>query len=109
MRNLIQSLLIILVFLCSTGNLAAKSDLVGDGNYTSTEREFYLTPDQILFIRPGLELEILSVVIPADRQAEVTFKLTDPAGLPLDRSGVMTPGPVSTSFILSYIPANELP
>ncbi len=38
---------------------------------------------------------------------EVTFTLTDPAGLPLDRTGVFTPGPVSTSFVLSYIPAFE--
>ena len=29
------------------------------------------------------------------------------AGLPLDRNGVYTPGPVSTLFILSYIPAFE--
>lgn len=75
--------------------------------YTSSDLEYYLTDDQILFIRPGLELEILDVVIPADRQTEVTFKITDPEGLPLDREGVHTPGPVSTSFILSFIPKFE--
>ena len=49
----------------------------------------------------------MDVVIPADLQPEVTFRITDPAGLPLDREGIYTPGPVSTSFILSFIPAEE--
>jgi len=49
----------------------------------------------------------MDVVIPSDLQTEVTFKITDPAGLPLDREGVLTPGPVSTSFIFSFIPAGE--
>ncbi len=96
-----------MAFICAASNLAAKSAAVDNGYYTTKDREFYLTADQILFIRPGLELEILEVVIPSDRQLEVTFKLTDPAGLGLDRDGVTTPGPVSTSFILSYIPEFE--
>ena len=105
--KLIQSILIGLVFLFSTINLAAKSEAVDGGYYTTKDAEYYLTPEQILFIRPGLVLEIIDVVIPSDRQTEVTFTLSDPAGLPLDRNGVYTPGPVSTSFILSYIPAFE--
>ncbi len=96
----IWSLLVSLVFLCSATNLAAKSEVTDGGSYTTKDSEFYLTPEQLLFIRPGLVMEITNVVIPADRQAEVTFTLTDPAGLPLDRTGIYTPGPVSTSFII---------
>ena len=44
---------------------------------------------------------------PLTFKQKVTFKITDPEGLELDRSGVTTPGPVSTSFILAYIPAGE--
>ena len=101
------SFLVSIAFVCSATNLAAKSEAVGGGSYTTKDSEFYLTPEQLLFIRPGLVLEITDVDIPADRQTEVTFTLTDPAGLPLDRTGVHTPGPVSTSFIIANIPAGE--
>ena len=105
--KIIWSLLVSIAFLCGATNLAAKSDAVDNGNYTAKDSEFYLTPEQLLFIRPGLVMEITNVVIPADRQTEVTFTLADPAGLPLDRTGVYTPGPVSTSFIIANIPAGE--
>ena len=105
--KLFWSILVTIACLCGATNLAAKAGTIDDGFYTAKDKEFYLTPEQLLFIRPGLELEILDVNIPADRQTEVTFKLTDPGGLALDRSGVTTPGPVSTSFILAYIPAGE--
>ena len=95
----------LLLFMGSSTLVSAKSGESGDGNYASADKEKYLTENQIAFIRPGLELEIMDVVIPADLLTEVTFRLTDPAGAPLDREGLYTPGPVSTSFILSFIPA----
>ncbi len=106
-RYIIWSLLVSITLLCSATNLAAKSDKIDGGNYTTKDSEFYLTPEQLLFIRPGLVMDITNVVIPADRKAEVTFTLADPAGLPLDRTGIYTPGPVSTSFIIANIPAGE--
>jgi hypothetical protein len=107
-KNLVWSLLVGLALILSTStNLVAKSDNADSGAYTAADKELYLTEAQIAFIRPGLEVEILDVVIPADLLTEVTFRLTDPAGLPLDRDGIYTPGPVSTSFILSFIPAGE--
>jgi hypothetical protein len=105
--KLFWSLLVSAACLCSATNLMAKSDTADSGYYTAKDKEFYLTPEQLLFIRPGLVLEILNVEIPADLQTEVTFKLSDPAGLPLDRTGIYTPGPVSTSFILAFIPEGE--
>ncbi len=106
-KKLIKPLLVGLLCLLGTANLAAKTEVADSGHYTTKDSEFYLTPEQLLFIRPGLVLEIVEVVIPNDRQPEVTFTLSDPAGLPLDRTGTFTPGPVSTSFVLSYIPAFE--
>jgi hypothetical protein len=102
--KVVWSLLISLACICAATTGIAKTDAIDGGMYTTKDKENYLTPEQMLFIRPGLEVIIMDVTIPADRQTEVTFKLTDPAGLPLDRSGVFTPGPVSTSFILAYIP-----
>ena len=103
----VQPLMIGMLLLFGTTNLAAKSEPAEGGYYTSRDREFYLSPEEVLFIRPGLVMTITDVVIPSDRKPEVTFTLADPAGLPLDRDGIDTPGPVSTSFILAYIPSNE--
>ncbi len=106
-KSFIQPLLIGMLFLFGAANLAAKSESAEGGFYTTKDSEFYLTPEQLLFIRPGLVMTITDVVIPSDRKPEVTFTLADPAGLPLDRDGINTPGPVSTSFILAYIPNFE--
>jgi len=109
MKNrLFWGLIAVVVLTMSTSSwVSAKSGDPGEGGYTEVDKEFYLTEAEVAFIRPGLVLEIIDVVIPADRQPEVTFSLADPAGMPLDREGVFTPGPVSTSFILSFIPAGE--
>jgi len=105
--KLIWSLLVSIAFLCSATNLAAKSEAADSGNYTTKDKEFYLTPEQLLFIRPGLVVEILEVVIPEDLQLEVTYTIEDPAGLPLDNTGVSTPGPVDMRFTLANIPMGE--
>jgi hypothetical protein len=87
--------------------VSAKSDGPGDAGYTEVNKEFYLTEAEIAFIRPGLVFEVIEIVIPSDRQPELTFKITDPGGLPLDLDGVYTPGPVSNLFTLAYIPVGE--
>jgi OmcA/MtrC family decaheme c-type cytochrome len=76
-------------------------------NFSKFDKRYYLTDQQIAFIRPGLNLEVLDVSIGADRAVSVTFKVTDPRGLPLDRTGVYTPGVVAASFILAYIPEGK--
>ena len=98
---------ILAILLLTSAQVLAKSDLIAEYGFTASDKESYLTVEEIVFVRPGLELEIMDVVIPDDLQTEVTFKITDPAGLPLDRDGLYTPGAVSTSFILSFIPEGE--
>jgi OmcA/MtrC family decaheme c-type cytochrome len=74
--------------------------------YSAMEKAFYLSPEDGVWIRPGLNLAIQNVTIPADRKPVVTFKITDDGGQPLDREGRLTPGTVSTSWILAYLPQN---
>ena len=105
--KLFWSLLVSMACICGATNLAAKSNAVDDGYYTTKDKEFYLTPEQLLFIRPGLVVEILDVVIPADMQLEVTYSIQDPSGLPLDYEGIHTPGVVDMRFTLSNIPMGE--
>lgn len=93
------------LILLSTIFLAGRYDVFQ--KYGPLQKEFYLTQAQLLFIRPGLDLNILDVTIGEDRRILVTFSIKDPKGLPLDIDGVFTPGPVSVSFIISRIPAGE--
>lgn len=103
----IWALLVGMACLCAATSAVAKSDAVDNGYYTTKDKEFYLTPEQLLFIRPGLEITILDVAIPADMQPEITYSITDPAGLPLDHDGVFTPGTVDMRFTLANIPMGE--
>jgi OmcA/MtrC family decaheme c-type cytochrome len=52
---------------------------------------------------PGLAFTIQGVSIDAKGVAKVRFQITDGAGTPLDRQGVYTEGPVSASFVLSWL------
>ena len=78
---------------------------VGEGvgrKYLRTDKEFYLSPAELAWVRPGLGLEIQSVTVSGD-QVSATFRILDNEGQPLDRLGIETPGTVSTSWILARI------
>jgi len=105
--KILWSFLVTVACLFGATNLAAKAGAVDNGAFTAKDKEFYLTPEEILFIRPGLVVEILDVVIPADMQLEVTFSIEDSSGLPLDATGVYTPGVVDMRFTLANIPMGE--
>lgn len=74
--------------------------------WTQHDLAYYLSQEQLNFIRPGLVVKITSATI-QDGRISVRFRLTDPAGQPLDREGIVTPGPVSTSWVIGYIPKDE--
>ena len=61
----------------------------------------------VAFVRPGLTIKITSASIAQDGTITTTFTLTDPQGLPLDRTGVQTPGPISVTFIAATIPTGQ--
>src|ERR1051326_2465249 len=71
--------------------------------FNKHQKAFYADPSVLAFVRPGLTTTIQSALFGADGTITVTFSLSDPKGLPLDRLGVNTPGPVSTSFIAATI------
>ncbi|HUP44823.1 MAG TPA: hypothetical protein VM779_04855, partial [Thermoanaerobaculia bacterium] len=77
--------------------------------FLTTQLEFYLSEDGIAYIRPGLNIRVDSVTIPADRRPVVELTLTDDMNQPLDRLGQVTPGAISMSFILAaYNPETRL-
>lgn len=75
--------------------------------YTKSQAEHYLTKEQYAFIRPGLHVTVEDIQIPADRKPVVEITFTDDMGQPLDRAGILTPGPVSFSYILSWYDAER--
>jgi hypothetical protein len=74
---------------------------------TRTDKAFYADPQLVAFVRPGLAARIKGASIAQDGTIQVQFTLADPQGLPLDRTGVYTPGPVSTSFIAAFLPQGQ--
>jgi len=78
------------------------------GPYRKNQKAFYADPKTIAFVRPGLVITIVSASIAADGTITTDFSITDPAGAPLDRNGVNTPGPVSLNFIPAYIPQGQV-
>ncbi|HVN82356.1 MAG TPA: OmcA/MtrC family decaheme c-type cytochrome, partial [Terriglobia bacterium] len=104
----IKLLVFLLALSCLAVTLQASSDGKKEpGAFTKHDLAYYLDESSLAFIRPGLVLQITSVQIGADNGVTVFFKITDPKGMPLDRFGINTPGPVSTSFILARIPKEK--
>jgi OmcA/MtrC family decaheme c-type cytochrome len=75
--------------------------------FTKHDKAFYADPNVVAFVRPGLSITITSTKIASDGTMSVGYKLADPKGLPLDSTGVQTPGAVSVSFVMAYIPSGE--
>ncbi len=100
-------LLLVLFFLLSSAWASLNEGNKDPGKYTKHQLGFYLDPEKVSFVRPGLKFTILGATVGIDLKINVTFKVTDDVGLPLDRLGVFTPGAVSTSFVGAYIPKGQ--
>ncbi len=75
--------------------------------FTKYEKAFYADANTVNFVRPGLTISIVSAKIASDGTISVDYKLSDPKGLPLDLTGVQTPGAVSVSFVAAFIPKGQ--
>ncbi len=70
--------------------------------YQPDSVEYYMTADQLAWIRPGVNITIVSVTdVAPGKKPVIEYTLTDDMKQPLDRLGGTTPGTISTSFILS--------
>ncbi|MGE5235405.1 MAG: OmcA/MtrC family decaheme c-type cytochrome [Acidobacteriota bacterium] len=76
--------------------------------FTAQQTEFYLTAEQIAYIRPGLNITVNSVTVAADGKVVADISFADDGGQPLDRQGVLTPGPLSISFLLARYDAENV-
>ena len=90
--------------------LAATPTIVYAGTskiYSPAEKAYYADAQTVQFVRPGLAIKILSAKIASDGTITTVYTITDPAGLPLDNTGVSTPGTVSLSFVAAVLPSNQ--
>jgi OmcA/MtrC family decaheme c-type cytochrome len=70
--------------------------------YSAKQVEYYLTDEQVAYVRPGLTVEIVDVDITADGHPVVEVVFYDDMGLPLDREGRLTPGDISMSWVIAW-------
>jgi OmcA/MtrC family decaheme c-type cytochrome len=71
------------------------------------DKAFFATQALSEYVHPGLAITINSAAIAANGAITVTYTLADPNGLPLDATGVATPGVISLAYIASYIPKGQ--
>lgn len=70
--------------------------------YSASDKEFYLSPDQVSYVRPGLRVKVNTVSdVGSGKKPTVDLSITDDFGNPLDRTGGTTPGVVSLRFIVA--------
>ncbi|HLK48224.1 MAG TPA: OmcA/MtrC family decaheme c-type cytochrome [Bryobacteraceae bacterium] len=98
-------LLVVLVVLVAPLVAQVASDL--NRNYTRHNRAFYMEPNLVNYIRPGIQVKVVSAAIAQDGTITARVTITDPKGIPLDKDGIATPGPVTLRFIAAYIPAGQ--
>ena len=77
------------------------------GVYSPREKAFYVDAKAIEFVRPGLSITINSAKIAADGTITAVYTIADPSGLPLDATGVTTPGTVAISLVAAVLPNNQ--
>ncbi len=75
--------------------------------FTIHDKAYFADPNTVNFVRPGLNITIVSAQIASDGTISVHYQLTDPKGLPLDLAGIQTPGAISVSFLCAYIPQGQ--
>ena len=71
------------------------------------DKASFAAPDLVAFVHPGLVVKITGASIAPDGTITANVTVTDPQGLPLDVTGVTTPGAVTLNFVASYIPAGS--
>ena len=69
--------------------------------YSPDKAEFYFDSKKAEYIRPGLNITVLSIEIPADLRPVVELVFSDDKSQPLDRLGNITPGTISVSFVIA--------
>jgi OmcA/MtrC family decaheme c-type cytochrome len=75
--------------------------------FTVHDQAYYAPQAMVEYVNPGLVFTVVSAKMASDGTISVDYKVTDPTGLPLDVSGIQTPGAISPRYISAYIPKGQ--
>src|ERR1700690_71531 len=75
--------------------------------FSPHEKAYYADAATVEYVQPGFTITVVSAKIASDGTVTVDYKLADPNGAPLDSAGIVTPGPISVSFLIANIPAGQ--
>jgi hypothetical protein len=75
--------------------------------FTKHQKAYYMDAVLANFVRPGVVVKATGAQISADGTISIKYTLTDPAGEALDQNGVTTPGPVTGSATVAYLPHGQ--
>jgi hypothetical protein len=94
--------MVMLILAPSAGLSGAKPS-----HFNKHDKAYYVSQAVIDFVRPGLVVEIQSASISADGTIQAQFTVADTMGLPLDKDGITTPGPISIQLVAVAIPKDR--
>lgn len=95
-----------------TGGAAVWKALPAEGGSISSKKAAFVDPAKIAFVRPGLEIKILSASAAADGTVKTKVRFQDLKGLPLDKDGITTPGALRAGrpgMLLAYLTKEDSP
>ncbi len=75
--------------------------------FTVHDKAYYAPQAMVEYVNPGLVFTIVSAKMASDGTISMDYKVTDPSGLPLDVSGIQTPGAIRASYLSAYIPKGQ--
>lgn len=75
--------------------------------FTQNDKAYYLDEKTVNYVRPGLKVTVTAASIATDGTITARVKFTDPAGVPLDKDGIQTPGVINASAVAAYIPSGQ--
>lgn len=106
----LKSKLFLLLSILTVVGIAAAVLSAGDTPaFRPTEKAYYADQALLNFVRPGLIFNITKAEIAADGTVTAWVTMKDPKGVGLDREGIVTPGLISASFLIGYIPGHDQP
>ncbi len=104
-----KSRILLIISLLAVAGIAGAMLATDTPAFKPTDKAFYADSALANFVRPGLVFTITKAQIADDGTVTAWVKMTDPKGVGLDREGLTTPGAISASFLIGYIPAFDMP
>src|SRR5947208_5445403 len=75
--------------------------------FSISDKAHFAPQALVQYVNPGLVFSVVSAKIDPDGTISVDYKVTDPKGLPLDITGIQTPGTIGPRYLIAYIPKGQ--